>query len=65
MGKLTRNLLFVLAGVLTLVGLEAPARAFPACAAGSATPYGCRCGTQFKCVANAAACTQWCNSILS
>jgi hypothetical protein len=61
MSKLTRNLLFAFAVVVTLFGLEAPARAFPACAAGSATPYACRCGTLFKCVANAAACAQWCN----
>jgi hypothetical protein len=64
MTKLTRNLLFALAATLTLFGLEAPATALPSCAVGP-TPYLCHCGTQYRCVANAAACSQWCSSILS
>ncbi len=45
MSKLTRNLLFALAVVVTLLGLEAPAKAVPMCTGG--TPYPCMCNGQW------------------
>ncbi len=55
MSKLTRNLLFALAVVMTLLGLEAPAKAFPACTGG--TPFRCICNGHWNgCVADPSMC---------
>lgn len=63
MNKMTRSLLLAFAVVVSVLGTVRPAKAIPLCLAGG-PPYSCHCGTQWKCVADATACTQWCNSIL-